>query len=285
MDAELRAAIARALGGPLVSCTSIAGGDSHDALRVKVGAREAFVKLGRRGDDATFVAEADGLAWLREANALRIPEVLAHGDAAHPFLALEWIEPGRGGSSHEEALGHGLAALHRFGAPAFGHVRDNVCGRVAQRNAARPDWPTFYGEQRIMALVERTRDDGALDRGTAGALEDLVARFATLCGPAEPPSRLHGDLWAGNAMCDREGAPVLVDPAVYGGHREVDLAMMRLFGGFSPRTFAAYHEAFPLAPGASERVPLYQLYPLLVHVAMFGSGWVAALRRAIASYD
>jgi fructosamine-3-kinase len=286
VDAELTDAIARALGGPLASCTSIAGGDSHDALRVSVGGRrerrmEAFVKLGRPGDDATFVAEADGLAWLREADAIRIPEVLALGDAAHPFLALEWIEPGRGNSRYEEAFGHALARLHRHGAPGFGHTRDNVCGRAPQRNAPRPDWPTFYGEQRLLALAARTREGGALDRDTARALEDVVRRLPELCGPPEPPSRLHGDLWAGNAMCDRDGAPVLVDPAVYGGHREIDLAMMRLFGGFSPRTFAAYHESFPLAPGASDRVALYQLYPLLVHVAMFGRGWVAALRRAI----
>lgn len=284
MDAELVAAIERALGGTLESCTSVSGGDSHDALRVRVDGRDAFVKLGRPGDDATFVAEADGLAWLREANALRIPEVLALGDAARPFLALEWIAPGRGGPAHEEALGHGLAALHRSGAPAFGHARDNVCGRVQQRNAACPDWPSFYGERRLSPLVRRAHDEGTLDRGTLAAIEAVVARLPTLCGPAEPPARLHGDLWAGNAMCDRDGAPVLVDPAVYGGHREIDLAMMRLFGGFSARTFAAYDERFPIAPGAGERVALHQLYPLLVHVVMFGSGWVGRLRRALADY-
>ena len=284
MDAELAAAIGRALGGALESCTAIAGGDSHDALRVRVAGRDAFVKLGRAGDHATFVAEADGLAWLREADALRIPEVLATGDATQPFLALEWIEPGRGGARHEEALGLGLAALHRAGAPAFGHTRDNVCGRVPQRNAARPDWPSFYGEQRLLPLARRARDEGTLDRGTLAAIEDVVGRLPELCGPPEPPARLHGDLWSGNAMCDRDGAPVLVDPAAYGGHREIDLAMMRLFGGFAPRTFSAYDECFPLAAGASERIPLYQLYPLLVHVTMFGSGWVAGLRRALASY-
>jgi fructosamine-3-kinase len=105
-----------------------------------------------------------------------------------------------------------------------------------------------------------------------------------LCGPEEPPARLHGDLWSGNAIADRAGAPVLVDPAVYGGHREVDLAMMRLFGGFSERVFAAYDEAFPRAPGHEERVALHQLTPLLVHVLLFGGGYVRQTMRAVERY-
>jgi fructosamine-3-kinase len=100
-------------------------------------------------------------------------------------------------------------------------------------------------------------------------------------GPDEPPARLHGDLWGGNLHVDEEGRPCLIDPAVYGGHREMDLAMMRLFGGFSPRVFAAYHEAYPLAPGWEDRVPLYQLYPLMVHVNLFGRGYVGSVEGAL----
>ena len=115
------------------------------------------------------------------------------------------------------------------------------------------------------------------------------ARFATtlitgVVGPAEPPARLHGDLWGGNLHVTEAGAPCLVDPAVYAGHREMDLAMMKLFGGFGPRVFAAYHEAAPLAPGHAERTALYQLYPLLVHVNLFGEGYVGSVRSALASY-
>jgi len=277
-------ALAQRLGA-IERCTSVGGGDSFRAVRVRAGGRDVFVKLGRGAADAeTFAAEADGLVWLRDANALRIPDVLAIGDADAPLLALEWIDAGSAHGVDDVALGRGLAALHRAGAPAFGHRRDNVCGRVPQRNDARVDWPTFYGEQRLLALAVRTRDAGVLDRDTLHAIESVVARLPELCGAAEPPARLHGDLWSGNAIHDERGAPVLVDPAVYGGHREVDLAMMRLFGGFSPRCFAAYDEAFPVAPGAAERVALYQLYPLLVHVAMFGQGWLGGLRRALATY-
>ncbi|HYP91419.1 MAG TPA: fructosamine kinase family protein, partial [Polyangiaceae bacterium] len=114
--------------------------------------------------------------------------------------------------------------------------------------------------------------------------ERLAARLAGLVGPGEPPARLHGDLWSGNLHVDAAGAPCLIDPAVYGGHREVDLAMMRLFGGFGERVFAAYHEAFPLAPGYAERVTLYQLYPLLVHVNLFGGGYVRSVESSLARY-
>jgi fructosamine-3-kinase len=111
--------------------------------------------------------------------------------------------------------------------------------------------------------------------------ERLYDRLEQLCGPPEPPARLHGDLWAGNAIVDRNGIPYLVDPAVYGGHREIDLAMMRLFGGFSARVFAAYDEVYPVAPGLPERVPLYQLYPLMVHVVLFGAGYVSQVEQAL----
>jgi fructosamine-3-kinase len=110
----------------------------------------------------------------------------------------------------------------------------------------------------------------------------LLARLEECVGPPEPPARLHGDLWGGNAMVDEQGMPCLIDPAVYGGHREVDLAMMRLFGGFAPRVFSAYAEAFPLAPGHEERVPLYQLYFLMVHVNLFGGSYVASVEHALA---
>jgi fructosamine-3-kinase len=111
--------------------------------------------------------------------------------------------------------------------------------------------------------------------------EQLLPRLEELVGPPEPPARLHGDLWGGNAMVDERGQPCLIDPAVHGGHRELDLGMMRLFGGFSPRVFAAYEEAFPLAPDSEARVPLYQLYFLMVHVNLFGGSYVGSVESAL----
>jgi fructosamine-3-kinase len=281
-ERDLQAALAQALGVQVLHAAPTRGGDSHDAMRAELAdGRRVFVKHG--ADKTTYDAEAHGLAWLAEAGALATPEVLAVGPQHAPFLALAFVETGAETRDFDERLGRGLAALHRFGAPSFGLARANVMGRVPQDNAALPTWAEFYAERRLAPLVRRTRDEGSLDAATARAVDDVIARMPALVGPAEPPARLHGDLWSGNVMCDVDGLPVLVDPAVYGGHREIDLAMLRLFGGPGPRCVAANHEVYPLAPGVAERVPLMQLYPLLIHVAMFGSSYTAAVRRAAAS--
>jgi fructosamine-3-kinase len=209
-----------------------------------------------------------------------VPEVLACIDDP-PALVLEWIEPGAGGS--DEALGRSLAALHGAGAAGFGAVPDNFIGPLPQRNDERPTWPRFYAECRVEPQVRTARDAGALDAEEARRFRTLCEAMEARTGPAEPPARLHGDLWSGNAVRGADGRTWLVDPAVYGGHREVDLAMMRLFGGFAPRCFDAYEEAAPLAPGWAERVALYQIYPLLVHVNLFGIGYKDQLFQVLHS--
>jgi fructosamine-3-kinase len=285
MNRVLADRIERALGSAVASASAVAGGDINAALRVQLqDGRRLFVKTQARPLPEMFAHEASGLAWLAQPAVLRIPQVLASSDdPACAFLALEWIEPGRARADHGERLGRGLAALHRAGSPGFGLAHDNYLATLAQLNQPLPRWPEFYAERRLRPLLER-----ALARGSAGArlqagVERVIARIEALCGPDEPPARLHGDLWGGNALCDQAGEPVLIDPAVYGGHREVDLAMMRLFGGFPERAFDAYDEAFPLAPGHQERVPLYQLYPLLAHVNLFGAGYVGSTERALAA--
>ncbi|MCA9707339.1 MAG: fructosamine kinase family protein [Myxococcales bacterium] len=205
--------------------------------------------------------------------------MLAHGEDP-PFLALELLEPGPPAPDHDEALGRGLAALHRAAPPTFGLDHDNFIARLPQENTP-DDWPRFYWERRLEPQLRRAERAGLVDAALRRRFDALAARLPERCGPPEPPARLHGDLWSGNCMTDDAGAPVLVDPAVYGGHREIDLAMMQLFGGFSARVFAAYDEAWPLDPGWRERVPLYQLYPLLVHVNLFGAGYLGGVRRAL----
>lgn len=276
--------VAAAAGQRFVDVRSIAGGDVALAARVTTDAGRIFVKSRPGAAGRDFEVEAAGLRWLAEPDVLRIPKVVAVGDHDQPFLALEWIEHGAPAADHDERLGRGLAALHRFGAPRFGLGHDNLIGPLPQQNEACEDWPTFYGERRLLALGRRAHDDGSLDAAGLRQLEALARVLPERCGPAEPPARLHGDLWGGNAMVDESGAPVLIDPAVYGGHREIDLAMMRLFGGFGRRVFAAYEEAHPLAPGHETRVGLYQAYPLLVHVALFGGGYVGQLRATVARY-
>ena len=284
-EGRLDGALARALGSAVVRSNGLAGGDINQAAQIALAdGRELFVKSNPRSPAGMFAAEARGLRWLAEAGVLRIPEVVAVSapDDDVQFLALELVRRGRPARGFDEVLGHGLAALHRFGAPAFGLDHDNFIGRLPQANQHLADWPGFYRERRLEAQLRMAADaglaSGAMKRGFARLFGDL----GSLVGPPEPPARLHGDLWGGNLMCDAAGAPVLIDPAVYGGHREIDLAMMRLFGGFGSAVFDAYDEAWPLADGHEQRVDLYQLYPLMVHVNLFGGGYVGSVEAALA---
>ncbi|HVY38435.1 MAG TPA: fructosamine kinase family protein [Polyangia bacterium] len=285
MEAGLRGALAAALGSEVADARSLAGGDINQAYEIRLGdGRRLFAKTNPRSPRGMFAAEARGLAWLAEAGALRVPAVVAVSEpgAAAQFLVLELVETGRPARDFDERLGQGLAALHRFGAPAFGLDHDNFVGRLPQSNAPEATWGAFYRTRRLEPQLRQAVDAGLASPRLRQGFQRLFAALDGLVGPAEPPSRLHGDLWGGNLLCDADGAPCLIDPAVYGGHREVDLAMMRLFGGFGARVFAAYEEAWPLADGAAQRIPLYQLYPLMVHVNLFGGGYVGSVEAALA---
>lgn len=258
-----------ALGSAVAGRDAIPSGDICAAYRVRLADGRAVFAKHRAGPPAdSFVAEAAGLAWLA-GGALRVPGVLGAGDS---WLALEWLELG---APDPEVLGRGLAELHRRGAPGFGLARDNFLALLPQDNTAEPDWPAFYIARRLRPLVER----GVRAR----RIPDVRAQLDGLrdrLGPAEPPARLHGDLWWGNvAGCGR--AAVVFDPAVYGGHREIDLAMLALFGPLPDRLIAAYEEVWPLADGWRARLPLHQLYPLAAHAVMFGGDWGARFAAAM----
>lgn len=256
----------------------INGGDTAEAFETTLrGGERLFIKRHARGR-TMFEPEAEGLQWLAAAGALPVPAVVAVGET---FLALEWIETSVARHRDEEALGHGLAALHRSETPQFGWSRDNWIGTLSQTGSPRATWSEFYRECRLEPLLTRAQKRGLISPAVRSEFDRLFLHFEDRCGPQAPPARLHGDLWVGNVLFDVSGAPWLIDPAVYGGHREIDLAMMHLFGGFSDRCFAAYHESFPLDPGFDERLPLYQLYPLLVHVNMFGRTYVGQTLSAL----
>jgi fructosamine-3-kinase len=288
MSQVLTEALENVLGAKVSKLTPISGGDINQAFcALLADGSKVFVKHQPLVPKGFFACEADGLAWLAASRALRIPRVLAATDATSStpsFLALEWIEPGQPARDHDEQLGRGLAALHKSGATSFGYARDNFLATLEQKNDQHTKWSEFYVAMRIMPLAIQARMRGIVNVPTMREVEQVCERIDGLCGPPEPPARLHGDLWGGNAIVASDGAPVLFDPAVYGGHREIDLAMMRLFGGFGPRVFDAYEEAYPLAAGHEERVPLYQLYPLLAHVCLFGGSYVGSLRRALTTY-
>jgi fructosamine-3-kinase len=287
---SLQEALGRALSQNVVRMQPMAGGDIHRAFRAELDdGSVVFVKSNDRSDTALFAAESKGLSWLAEPGILRVPQVLAvsSGDGNSPgFLALEFITRGKPARDFDEQLGRGLAALHAVGAPRLGHAEDNFIGTLPQDN--RPvdgdTWAEFYRLRRLQPQWQRMVDAGLTDLAGRNAYEAMCKRLPELCGPQEPPARLHGDLWAGNHLCDESGAPVIFDPAVHGGHREVDLAMMRLFGGFGSRVYASYREAAPLSEGAHERIELFQLYPLMVHANLFGGGYAEQVAAIIRRY-
>ncbi|MDB4959361.1 MAG: Ribulosamine/erythrulosamine 3-kinase potentially in protein deglycation [Myxococcales bacterium] len=274
MKRSQRERLQAVFGDPIASIDPISGGDINDAYRVRLAdGRRVFVKSHDGAPADLFAAEAAGLDWLRE-SPLRVPRVLGIGD---DWLALEWLD--LAGRPDPAAFGRGLAMLHRLGAPTFGLDHDNFLATLPQSNTSADDWPTFYVERRLRPLCEQARTQRAMPDVSArlDALADHRDRF----GPAEPPARLHGDLWWGNVgACGSE--PVVFDPAVYGGHREVDIAMLALFGGLPDMLVAAYDEVFPLAAGWRERIPLHQLYPLAAHACLFGGGYGA---RVVAVLD
>jgi len=265
----------------------VGGGDINEAWQVTLAdGTEAFVKTRAQARPGEYAAEAFGLEWLGEPQALQVPRVLEVGE---DYLALEWIEPGRLDTAGTEELGRGLAAIHTAGSPCFGDPRATAgeptrFGSLALSNEATPDWPSFFVERRLRPLVKLASEQGWLKRGGKEAIERVCERIGELAGSLEPAARLHGDLWNGNVMADTQGRPWLIDPAVYGGHREVDLAMLRLFGAPSERVFAAYEEVAPLAQGWQGRVQLWQLPPMLVHAVLFGGGYREAAERIALHY-
>jgi fructosamine-3-kinase len=220
---------------------------------------------------------------LREAAAVAIPEVLAVSDEPPNHLVLEWIEEGRARASTEPDLGAGLARLHRAGAPAFGREDRRSTGSRGLPNEPYETWAEFYAANRLLPLARLAREGGALAPSTIVALERLASRLASF-DTREPPARLHGDLWAGNRLVGADDRHWLVDPAAHGGHREFDLAMMRLFGGFGTAAYAGYEDVAPLALGWEDRVALHQIAPLVVHAIKFGGSYVGAATDAIAGY-
>ena len=284
MESELREHIDPLLPAPIKSAESVGGGSIGEAWRVKVASGESyFVKRYPDASNALVQAEAQGLEWLGEANTVATARVAAVCDSA-PLLILDWIETGDPRADFAEALGAGLARLHDFGAPCFGLSEDNFIGKLPQANGACDGCPEFYAYRRIEPLVRRAQDAGRLPPNLAREASQMFSRFDALCGPEEEPAHLHGDLWNGNVMTGRDGQAVLIDPSVYGGHREIDLSMMRLFGGFPERTFDAYANQHPLSEEAADRVLFYQLYPLLVHVTLFGGGYVDQCAQALRAY-
>ena len=282
--AAVAASIARASGRPfgIDACTPVSGGCINTGYRVSGAGRRYFVKVNSAARTAMFEAELEGLAAIAATGTLRVPRPLCVGcDADHSWLVLEDLELAPAAEQAMAALGARLAALHRCGAPRFGWHRDNTIGATPQRNDWSPDWIEFWRERRLACQLQL-----AADNGYGGALQRLGTRLLAhiqdfFVHERPAPSLLHGDLWGGNAACIAGGEPVAFDPACYYGDREADLAMTELFGGFPPAFYAAYRNAWPLPAEYAVRRDLYNLYHVLNHLNLFGSGYRAQAERMI----
>lgn len=253
---------------------AVGGGDISAAWRVPSGSGAVFLKTGPKAAFDMFDAEADGLRALQQAGAVRGPEVLACGSSgADAFLALEWLSLERPGAAAAAGFGSRLAAQHRQSHDRFGWRRDNWIGRTPQVNAEDDDWPRFFRHRRLQFQL-----DLAARNGYTGELQDEGSRVAERMdrlfdGYDLLPSLLHGDLWGGN-WTSVNNEPVIFDPAVHYGDRESDIAMTRLFGGFSAAFYDAYEAAWPMAAGHRKRLALYQLYHVLNHLNLFGGSYL-----------
>jgi fructosamine-3-kinase len=288
MNADLQSRLEIILAEPVKSTTAVSGGCIADSRKLELNSGKLFfLKLARRGNYDMFDSEEQGLEELRKAAAVSVPEVVAKDT---DFLLLEWIEEGEGNDdSSMEKLGFQFAELHRFHADKFGFLQENFLGDSPQINipstTGSENWATFYAENRLQYQAELAEKNGYATQEMRILLDLLIMKIPDLLsGTEEKPSLLHGDLWCGNYLVDVSGKPWLIDPAVYYGHREADLAMTSLFGGFSETFYAAYKSAFPLSPDYAVREPLYQLYHLLNHLNLFGTGFYGQVLAILKRY-
>jgi protein-ribulosamine 3-kinase len=262
--------------------TPVSGGCINYCFHLNTSAGPFFLKY----NDAAaypnmFKAEAAGLQLLRDANALPVPFVHFHGEEKdYSFLLMEWIDGDRQKKNFWEDFGRSVAKLHNVSDASFGLDHGNYIGSLAQSNTKHADWKSFFMEERIQPQLKLAMEKNLVDSGTVKQFEKLFDRFDNLI-PEEKPSLLHGDLWNGNFLVSENGKPTLIDPAVYFGHREMDLAMTKLFGGFDPEFYHAYEEAYPLQKGFEKRVDIHNLYPLLVHVNLFGGSYMQQVKASL----
>ena len=271
------------LGSSVVSTAPVAGGDVSSAVKLRLSSgRTAFLKSLTQAPPHFFEREAAGLRWLAEVDdGVSTPDVLA---VDSDCLILGWVETTRPGQDAASTFGRALARTHLAGAPVWGADADGYIGRLPLANEPLPTWAEFYVERRITPYLRVARDKGLVAPADAELIERAAARVAEIV-PDEPAARLHGDLWNGNVLWGQEDRVVVIDPAAYGGHREMDLAMLTLFGlPQLPHVMAAYDEVAPLRDDWQERLGIHQLFPLVVHACLFGGGYGARAANVAQRY-
>jgi fructosamine-3-kinase len=264
----------------------VSGGDINSAFCLHTNSQKYFLKVNSASAYKNmFAKEAKGLAALSDACSLQIPKVIRHGSVNdEQYLLLEWLERGSPSKNFWEDFGASLALMHKAPQNYFGFEEDNFIGSLEQKNSKKNSWSQFYAEERILPLIKKLADSKVISKDDVAAAEKFGSRLNSFF-PEEGPSLLHGDLWSGNFMCASNGKACIFDPAVYYGHREMDIGMTKLFGGFDDRFYDAYNSVFPLEKGWEKRMPLAQLYPLLVHAVLFGGNYLRAALRVVKDFS
>ena len=269
----------------ITSAKLLSGGCINDCLVVYASSGSYFIKYNLTDKyPGMFEAEEKGLELLRNADCIQIPEVIYQGiSGIYSFLVLEYIEAGQQKANFWDNFGKNLARLHSVSNSSFGLDHDNYIGSLPQKNKTHASWDEFMAVQRFQPLVKQSFDLGLLGHEDIRGFDRLIGKLRNLI-PEEDPSLLHGDLWSGNYITASNGEACLIDPAVYFGHREMDIAMTKLFGGFSPAFYLSYNEEYPLEKGWEKRLEMNQLYPLLVHLILFGASYAGQIRYILKSF-
>lgn len=269
----------------IYKATPVTGGSINTCYLLDSDGAPLFLKVNKRGQyPDLFEREASSLSQLKSTQSLLVPDVLLVeylDDVA--YIVMEYLEKGPPKANSWEQLGSGLAQMHRTTTDRFGFWEDNYMGSLPQHNAWHDNWQSFFAEQRLQVQVKLAVDSGLLDNELQQAFTRLYKQLPSIL-TNEPPALVHGDLWSGNYMFASEGRPAIFDPAAYFGNREVDIAMSRLFGGFDERFYNAYFESYPIDAGLEERIDIYNLYPLLVHLNLFGRSYLADIRAILKRY-
>ncbi len=270
---------------PTLRCTPVGGGSINQAYRIETGKYYFFCKINAITKyPSLFANEQKGLVLLAKQQVIRVPQVLAIGEAGdYQVLVLEWIEQGLRTDSFWKNFGEQLAALHQKKGAQFGLDTDNYMGSLPQYNTPATSWTDFFIHCRLQPQIELALANRLLEPAHIKMFEKLYVKLPDLFNE-EPPCLLHGDLWSGNYLCSEDGWPVLIDPAVYYGHRSIDLAMTTLFGGFSEAFYASYHYHYPLPVNYRQQWGVCNLYPLLVHLNLFGKSYLADILHTIRNY-
>ncbi|NVO01489.1 MAG: fructosamine kinase family protein [Bacteroidetes bacterium] len=279
---EVTTVITKFLNSKILNFKSVSGGSINTAIKIETKERNYFLKLNNTAKyPQMFELEARGLNLLRETNEIKIPNTIHIGNTENfSFLLLEWLESSIQSKNFWEIFGISLAKLHQNTNVNFGLDHDNYIGSLKQYNTGKLDWASFFIENRIEFQLRLARNNQFVDKAITSKFDSLFSIMDNIF-PKEKPSLLHGDLWSGNFMADNNGNPCIFDPAAYFGHREMDIAMTKLFGGFNQEFYNSYNGEFKLENGWEERIDICNLYPLLVHLNLFGQGYLTDILRIL----